>query len=79
VWVRERVEVGKETVQLSQAARSEWIESNTKKKNKARPARLNDILQGGSWETTKSVREEIGKQRSMTLKWNGDELLDCWD
>jgi hypothetical protein len=77
--VRERVALGKERRQHSLAAHSQWIESITKKMHKARPARLNDILQGGSWETTKSVRKEIGMQRGKTLKRNGDELRSCLD
>jgi hypothetical protein len=65
--------------QHSQAAHSQWFESITKKKHQARPAHLNDILQGGSWEITKSVREEIGMQRSKTLQGTGDELRARWD
>jgi hypothetical protein len=44
-WVREMGVLGKEERQHSQAAHSQWIESNAKDKHKARPARLNDILQ----------------------------------
>jgi hypothetical protein len=60
--------LGKEAIHHSLAVHSQWIESNRQKKHKVRPARLNDTLQGGSWETTKSVREEIVKQRSKTLR-----------
>jgi hypothetical protein len=62
--VIERGELKKEKRQHSQAAPSQWIECNIKKKHKARPARLDDILQKrnlgdykvsarGSWDAEK--------------------------
>jgi hypothetical protein len=64
VGERERVVLGKEMRQHFLAAHSRWIESNAKNKHKARPARLNDILQErklgddkvsarGNWEADK--------------------------
>jgi hypothetical protein len=62
-WERERG-FRKEKRQHSQAAHSQWIESNAKNKHKARPARLNATLQKrklgdnkvsarGNWEVEK--------------------------
>jgi hypothetical protein len=64
VWVREREALGKEARQHTQAAHSQCIESNRKKKHKVRPARLNVTLQKrklgdhkvsarGNWEAEK--------------------------
>jgi hypothetical protein len=69
VGERERVVLGKEKRQHFLAAHSRWIESIAKNKHKARPARLNDILQKrklgdykvsarGNWEVEKSDFEK---------------------
>jgi hypothetical protein len=69
--------LGKEAIHHSLAAHSQWIESITKKMHSAPSSFERYFAKGGSWETTKSVREEIGMQRRKTLKRNGDELRAC--
>jgi hypothetical protein len=71
--------LGKEAIQHSLAAHSQWIESITKKMHSAPSSFERYFAKGGSWETTKSVRENNVKQRSKTLKRMGDELRGRWD
>jgi hypothetical protein len=64
VGERERVVLGKEKRQHFLAAHRQWIESNAKNKHKARPARLNDILQErklGDYKVSARGNWEAGK------------------